>query len=376
LHSQLQVAGLELASCAPLSQRTGGPGMLGPKIKVRDMIQLFMHLEQMQSAGVPMLDALADIRDSSDNQSLKDLMTDVNRNVSEGSSLSEAFSNHPKIFGNLYISLIKAGEDTGDLTKSYLQLVKYLKWVDDMQTKIRKATRYPTILLVAVVGTITVMMGFVVPEIVGFIKNIGQELPVYTTALMATSEFFQAYWWAVLSAPILLFMGYKFLARNSEEFAYRMDAIFIQLPICGPLIRKINVARYAQTFGSLFSSGIDVIGCLKSSQKTVTNLAIYEALDAVQAQVEAGAPLSQAFNACGEFPSLVVRMVKVGEESGNLTPVLEQVSEFYTRDVDEAIQSLITMIEPMLTAILGGMILWIAVAVFGPIYSSFENLDI
>lgn len=350
--------------------------MFGPKIKVRDMIQLFMHLEQMQSAGVPMLDALGDIRDSADNQSLKDLMTDVNRNVSEGSSLSEAFANHPKIFGNLYISLIKAGEDTGDLTKSYLQLVKYLKWVDDMQTKIRKATRYPTILLVAVVATITVMMGFVVPEIVGFIKNIGQELPVYTTALMATSEFFQAYWWAVLSAPIFLFIGYKFLSRNSEEFAYRMDAIFIQLPICGPLIRKINVARYAQTFGSLFSSGIDVIGCLKASQKTVTNLAIFEALDAVQAQVEAGAPLSQAFNACGEFPSLVVRMVKVGEESGNLTPVLEQVSEFYTRDVDEAIQSLITMIEPMLTAILGGMILWIAVAVFGPIYGSFENLDI
>ncbi len=350
--------------------------MFSQKIKVRDMIQLFMHLEQMQSAGVPMLDALADIRDSADNQALKDLMTDVNRNVSEGSSLSEAFANHPKIFGNLYISLIKAGEDTGDLTKSYLQLVKYLKWVDDMQTKIRKATRYPTILLVAVVATVTVMMGFVVPQIVGFIKNIGQELPGYTTALMATSEFFQAYWWAILSAPPLLFVGYKFLARNSEEFAYRMDAIFIQLPICGPLIRKINVARYAQTFGSLFSSGIDVIGCLKSSQKTVTNLAIFEALDAVQAQVEAGAPLSQAFNACGEFPSLVVRMVKVGEESGNLTPVLEQVSEFYTRDVDEAIQSLITMIEPMLTAILGGMILWIAVAVFGPIYSSFENLDI
>lgn len=335
-----------------------------------------MHLEQMQSAGVPMLDALSDIRDSADNQSIKDIMTDIYRNVSEGSSLSEAMGNHPKIFGNLYISLIKAGEDTGDLTKSYLQLVKYLKWVDEMQTKIRKATRYPTILLVAVILTIVVMMGYVVPQIVGFIKNIGQELPVYTTALMATSEFFQAYWWAILSAPIILFVAYKFLARSSEEFAYRMDAIFIELPIAGPLIRKINIARYAQTFGSLFSSGIDVIGCLKSAQKTVGNLAIHEALDAVLAQVEAGAPLSQAFNACGEFPSLVVRMVKVGEESGNLTPVLEQVSEFYTRDVDEAIQALITMIEPMLTAILGGMILWIAVAVFGPIYSSFENLDI
>lgn len=245
-----------------------------------------------------------------------------------------------------------------------------------MQTKIRKATRYPTILLVVVVLTIVVMMGVVVPEIVGFIKNLGQELPAYTTALMATSEFFQEYWWAILSAPIVAFVIYKFMSKNSDEFAYRMDALFLQLPIAGPLIRKINIARYAQTFGALFSSGIDVINCLKSSQKTVTNLAIHESLDAVQAQVEAGLPLSKAFGASGEFPTLVTRMIKVGEESGNLTPVLEQVSEFYTRDVDEAVQSLITMIEPMLTAILGVMILWIAVAVFGPIYGSFGNLDI
>lgn len=376
LHAQLQNAGMELVSCSPVSQKTGGPGFLAPRIKVRDLIQLFMHMEQMQSAGVPLLDALADIRDSSDNQSLKDIMTDIHRNVSDGASLSEALANHPKIFGNLYISLVKAGEDTGDLTKSYLQLVKYLKWVDDMQTKIRKATRYPIILLLVVLLTIVVMMGFVVPEIVGFIKNIGQDLPVYTTALMATSEFFQEWWWAVLSAPVLIFIILKFFSRNSEEFAYRLDALCLRLPIAGPIIRKINIARYSQTFGALFSSGIDVINCLRSSQKTVGNLAIHEALDAVQAQVEAGAPLSKAFASSGEFPSLVTRMIKVGEESGNLTPVLEQVSEFYTRDVDEAVQGLITMIEPMLTAILGGMILWIAVAVFGPIYGSFENLDI
>jgi type IV pilus assembly protein PilC len=367
---------MELVSCAPLSQKTGGPGFFAPKIRVRDMIQLFMHMEQMQSAGVPLLDALADIRDSSDNQSLKDIMTDIHRNVSDGSSLSEALANHPKIFGNLYIALVKAGEDTGDLTKSYIQLVKYLKWVDDMQTKIRKATRYPTILLVVVVLTIVVMMGYVVPQIIGFIENIGQELPFYTTALMATSEFFQEWWWAILSAPPVLWVIYKFFARNSEEFAYRMDVLFLEMPIAGPLIRKINIARYSQTFAALFSSGIDVINCLRSSQKTVNNLAIHEALDAVQAQVEAGAPLSKAFGASGEFPTLVTRMIKVGEESGQLTPVLEQVSEFYTRDVDEAVQSLITMIEPMLTAILGVMILWIAVAVFGPIYGSFENLDI
>lgn len=335
-----------------------------------------MHLEQMQSAGVPMLDALGDIRDTTENTTLRDMLSEISRDVNDGSSFSDAIGKHPKVFTNLYISLIHAGEETGDLTSSYLQLVKYLKWVDIMQSKIKKATRYPMILLGAVMAVTVVMMGFVVPEIATFITNIGQDLPAYTTALIATSEFFQVYWWAVLIAPIAFFVLLKMVRSTSEEVRYRTDLMLLSMPIAGILIRKINIARYAQTFGALFSSGVDVIGCLDASRKTVSNLALIEALEVVEGQVAAGAPLSEAFNASGEFPSMVVRMVKIGEESGNLTPVLEQVSDFYTKDVDEAVDGLITMIEPMLTAILGGMILWIAVAVFGPIYGSFEDLDI
>ena len=377
LYNQLKTSGLELVTCAPVKNESslGGLSIMRPKIKTRDLIQFFMHLEQLQAAGVPMLDALADVRDSSENQTMKDIMTDVSRNVSDGSSLSESLANYPKVFTSLYVSLIKAGEDTGDLEKSYTQLIKYLKWVDDMQTKIKKATRYPMILMAVVILTITVMMGVVVPQIIGFIKNLGQELPFYTTALVATSDFFAEYWWAVGITPVILIVLYKVLRKNSEDFAFHMDSLFLRLPIAGPIIRKVAIARYAQTFGSLFSSGIDVINCLKAAQKTVTNLALIEALDTVQGRVQAGAPLSQAFGASGEFPTLVTRMIKIGEESGNLTPVLNQVSDFYTRDVDEAISGLITMIEPMLTALLGIIILWIAVAVFGPIYSSFEKIN-
>lgn len=377
LYNQLKSSGMELVSCSLVQKESGlgGASFLRSKIKTRDLIQFFMHLEQLQAAGVPMLDSLADVRDSADNQTLKDIMTDVHRSVSDGASLSESLNNYPKVFHNLYISLIKAGEDTGDLEKSYTQLIKYLKWVDDMQTKIKKATRYPTILLVVVILTITIMMGVVVPQIVGFIKNLGQDLPFYTTALVATSEFFQTYWWVVLGTPFVLYFIYKVVRKNSEGFAYHMDSLFLRLPIAGPIIRKVSIARYAQTFGSLFSSGIDVINCLKAAQQTVSNLALVEALETVQARVQVGAPLSQAFNSSGEFPTLVIRMIKIGEESGNLTPVLMQVSEFYTKDVDEAVQGLITMIEPMLTALLGVIILWIAVGVFGPIYGSFANIQ-
>lgn len=377
MYAQLQSAGLELIQCAPLAKKKGmlaGLGF-GKKAKTRDLIQLFLHMEQMQSAGVPLLEALSDIRDTTDHDALRDILSDVFRDVSEGSSLSEAMALHPKTFSSLYVSLIASGEETGDLTSSYKHLVKYLKWVDEMQTKVRKATRYPTILLVVVILTIVIMMTVVVPQIVGFIRYLDQELPFYTTALINTSDFFQVYWWAVLAAPVILFVIFKSCRRMSDKFKYETDRLLLEMPIAGPLIRKINVARFAQTFGAMFASGIDIMQGLRAARQTVSNLALIEALEGVEEQVASGSPMSEAFNASGEFPSMVVRMIKVGEESGNLTVVLDQVAEFYTKDVDEAVQGLITMIEPMLTAFLGVMILWIAAGVFGPIYASFSEMD-
>lgn len=377
LHNQLQSAGLELIQCKPLNAKKGlfGGGGSVKRVKIRDLIQFFMHMEQMQSAGVPLLDALADIRDTTENTRLRDMMTEIHRDVSDGASLSEAMGKHPKVFNNLYLSLIKAGEDTGDLTASYRELIKYLKWVDHIQSKIRKATRYPMIVMAVVFVTIVVMMGYVVPQIVGFIVNMDMELPWYTTALIKTSEFFQSYWWAVLSGPVILFIIVRMICKASDDFAYRVDSMFLRMPVMGPLIRKITIARYSQTFGALFAAGIDILNALKSSRETVKNRVMLEALGRVEKFVQAGMPVSEAFNASGEFPSMVVRMIRIGEESGNLTVVLEQVSEFYTKDVDEAVEGMIAAIEPTLTALLGGIILWIAAGVFGPIYSSFENID-
>ena len=376
LYAQLQTAGMELLDCSPIS--TGKKFNLSAhleKIETRDLIEMFIHMEQMQSAGVPMLDALSDIRDASEKQSMRDIMSDIARDVTEGSSLSEAMERHPKVFKVLYISLLKAGEETGNLTDAYKQLVEYLKWVDQLQKRIKKATSYPMVVGAVVFLTIVVMMGYVVPQVVGFISGMDQELPFYTTALMACSEFFQAYWWVVMAAPVVLVVSVKILKKISWEFAYQWDRIMLRAPIMGPIIRKITIARYAQTFGALYSSGINVISALKSARETVTNLAMVEAMESVEEYVQAGSPLSDAFNASGEFPSMVVRMLKIGEESGNLKKVLDQISDFYTKDIDDTIDGLIAMIEPGLTAVLGILILWIAAAVFGPIYSSFENID-
>lgn len=374
LFNQLQSSGLELIDCSPVRSKSG-TFSLRKKVSIRDLVQFFMHLQQMQGAGIPLLDSLADLRDTADKDSFRDVLSELYRDVSEGNSLSEAMANHPRVFGNLEVSLIASSEESGDLEAACAQLVTYLKWVDAMQSRVRKATRYPMILLAVVLVTVVVMMGFVVPQIVDFIRNLDQELPFATTSLIATSDFFKAYWLWCLLIPIGVFIGSIILGRVSYGFAYRRDALILKLPLMGELVRKINIARFAQTFGALFAGGIDVLKALDSATNTVSNRVLKESLEDVQRFVKSGDPLSEALNKSGEFPSMVVRMVRVGEESGGLTAVLDQVCEFYTNDVDEEVQKVITMIEPSLTAVLGGMILWIAVGVFGPIYSSFETID-
>ena len=219
------------------------------------------------------------------------------------------------------------------------------------------------------------MMAFVVPKIVDFLDELDQEMPMATKALMGTSEFFVAYWLWIIIVPTVLTVFVVGMVKSSEGFAYRVDAVMLKLPIMGNLIRKINIARFTQTFGALFHSGIDILSALEASSNTVGNRVMRQGLDNVQTYVKEGEQLSAALNRSGEFPSMVVRMVRVGEESGNLTQILDQVSDFYTRDVDEEVEKVISMIEPSLTMILGGMIMWIAVGVFGPIYASFETME-
>ena len=376
---------MELIDCAAISDKTNNRFSLGkPRIKLRDVIQFFVHMEQMQSAGVPMLDSLADIRDSAENDTFRDMMSEIHRDVSDGNSLSEAMAKHPKVFKPVYLALIAAGEETGDLTSVYLQLVKYLKWVDEMQAKVRKATRGPAITGFVVLIVIVVMMSYVVPQIVGFLKFVKLELPWFSVALIATSNFFVEPQFNILGipvyggiivllTPVLIIAIIKALRKSSDNMAYKLDSLYVKMPVAGMLIRKISIARYCQTFGALYASGIDVISALKSAKATVSNLLMIEAMETVEAQLQAGSPLSESFNASGEFPSLVVRIVKVGEESGNLTPVLDQFSEFYSNDVDEAIDGLIELIQPTLTVILGLLMLWIAAGSLGPIYMNLGN---
>ncbi len=375
LFNRLSESSLSLVDCKKMDEKASKLSTLFlKKIKIRDLIQMFVHLEQLQKAGVPLLESLSDVRDTSESTRLRDIMGDIYSEVAEGSSFSAAVARHPATFEPIFISLLAAGEETGNLTRSFEQIIKHLKWTDAMNSKVKKATRYPKILLVVVVGVITIMMNYVVPQVVGFLKDLGQELPPVTRALIATSEFFNAYSLHLLATMVGIYLFIKIARSMSEDFRYRTDYIALRMPVMGPTIRKISLSRFSQTFAVLFTSGLEILKCLEAAKQTAGNLVIVDALEKVKQQVQEGSTVSAALNMSGEFPSLVVRMVRVGEDSGNLSRVLDQVAEFYDKDVNEAVDAMITMIEPALTVILGGIVLWIAAGVFGPIYGSLGKM--
>ncbi|MFM2041633.1 MAG: hypothetical protein RLY86_209 [Pseudomonadota bacterium] len=368
LYQSLRAIGLELIDCREQRQRRSLS--FGERVTNRDLIQLALHLEEMSRAGVPLLDALSDVRDSTAKPSLATIISQIHREVSEGSSLSVAFGRHPRVFGPVFVSLISAGEETGQMTESFHQLVKHLKWTDAMVQKVRKSLRYPAILSVVVLTVITFMMSYLVPQVVGFLGNLGEEPPIHTRALIATAAAFSNFWWLILGGPVALVFGLRMAVRMSDGVAYRVDYMILRAPILGDVVRKIALSRFAHMFAIMFNSGIDLLSCLAAARALVDNRALGEAVELLREQVKTGVPLSAAMQGTGEFPALIVRMVRIGEDTGTLGRTLDNIGDIYDRDTDDAIQGMISMVEPLLTAIMGILLGWIALAVFGPIYDS------
>jgi type IV pilus assembly protein PilC len=373
LYQQLKAIGVELLDASEQRQsKFAIPGFGG--VKAREMIQAFVHLEQLQRSGVPLLDSLADIRDSTESAILRDVMNEIHRDVSEGASLSSAMMRHPKYFDNVVVSMTASAEETGNLANAFAQLIMFMKWADNMRRRTIKALTYPIFTLIVFMVVLGLLMMFTVPQIISFLRNVGQDLPFMTVSLIKTSDFLQSYGYVVVIVPIGLIVLIKTLNKVSPGFRYNWDLMITRLPVIGEVSRKMNLARFSRTFGALFRSGLEILKCLDTATETVGNVYMKSALMRAKRQVSDGASISTAMNNTGEFPSLVVRMIRIGEESGNLTHVLDQVAEFYDTDVDEAVGRMIGMITPTLTIILGAVILWIAAGIFGPIYGILGKL--
>lgn len=372
LEERLKELGLDLISSKEARQKRSSPFS---KVRIRDLILFCVQMEQLNRAGVPLLDAIADARDATESTKLRDVLTDVFESIKGGDVLSEALAKHPKTFGSVFVGLISAGERTGNLTEAFEHLSHHMKWVSDIRRKIKKAMVYPITLLLVIVLVISVLMLFVVPKLTDFMLSQGFDLPIHTRALIAFSNFFGDYWYILLVGSVSIVAGLVLAYKLSKGFAYRFDSFMLVIPVIGATIRKIDMARFSHFFGIMFKSGIDILECLDGARNVVSNLVLQESIVTVRRSVSEGATLAESLRMSNQFPNLVVRMFRIGEDSGDMGTAVDNINYFYDREVNDAVDRMIGMIQPLMTVVLGMIILWVVAGVFGPLYDSFSNME-
>lgn len=370
LEMRLKRMDLDLINGEPVKQ--GGFG--GVRITRRELIAFCFHLEQLTRSGVSIIESLSDLRDSLDNPRFREVLADLIESVEGGKTLSQALAAHPKVFDGVFVSLIMAGEETGNLPDVLHSLTESLKWQDELAAQTKKLIMYPAFLGVVVVLVTLFMMLYLVPKMVGFIKNMGQELPVHTQMLIATSNFFVNYWYVALGLPILAAIAVAVAIKTNPQAQRRFDAAQLSFPWIGEILKKIILSRFAGVFAMMYASGISVLDSIRTTQGIVGNSVIREGLEQVEQMIGDGQNITVAFQNVGLFPPLVIRMLRVGENTGSLDTALTNVSYFYNRDVRESIARVQAMIEPAMTMIVGLILGWVMLAVLGPIYDTITKL--
>lgn len=347
------------------------------RVSNRDLVMFCFQLEQLTTAGVPILEGLNDLQESTSvNPYFQKVLGAISSEVEGGKMLSEALAEHSDVFDEVFINLVGAGEQTGQLSTVFDNLSNTLKWQDELTSKTKRLLAYPIFVLVVVMVAVMVLMTFVVPEMVMLINSLGQELPIYTRALIFISNAFVDYWWLFITLPIVLIGGLVTWVKSSPDARYKVDYLKLKMPVTGEILNKIIMARFARYFALMYQTGIPVLQAIKTCEKIAGNKVVADALDRAHSQINAGDAMSESFRNAGLFPSLVVRMIKVGESSGALDKSLMNISYFYDRDVNESLEKALGMIGPILTVFLGAILLFIIVSVFGPIYDSFSQMPL
>ena len=369
LEMRLSRVGLELLSAVeprslPLS------GLFRKRLSPNDVINFFVQLESLLRAGVPLLDCLQDLRDSATVPVTRQVAANILDRVETGSSLSDAMSAEPGIFTPLLTGLVRTGEVTGKLPDVLAEIVASLKWQMELTSRTKRALRYPLFVSVVIMAVVAFLMVYLVPQLSEFLTSMGRELPIQTRALIALSNGVVHWWPVIIGVPVVAFVGFRIALGRSHKLRLKVDELLLRLPMIGEIQRKTSLARFANSFSLMFGAGIPVLDALEHCQNAVGNLAVTESLVRTRELVAQGASVSEAFGLLDTFPSFVVRMVKVGEMTGQLDASLRNVSYFFMRDVSEQLERVQSMIEPVLTLVMGVVLGWVMLAVLGPVYDS------
>lgn len=344
------------------------------RIVRRDLITFCFHLEQLTRAGVPLIEGLIDLRDSTDHPRFREVVANLIEDIEGGKQFSQALSEHSAIFDAVFINLIRAGEISGELPEVLKRLNDALKWQDELAAQTKKIVMYPAFVGLLVCGVAIFLMIYLVPQLVSFIKDMGQTLPLNTRILLAISDFLVNFWWVLIVAPLLAWGLVHYRLKTSPSFRLRVDGWKIRFPLIGPILHKIILARFANFFAMLYASGIPILDCLRVTEGIVGNAVIANALSQLDRRIRDGQGVSASFGEVGLFPPLVLRMLRIGENTGALDTALLNVSYFYDRDVKESIGRVQTLIEPALTVVLGLILAWIMSSVLGPIFDTISQI--
>ena len=373
LEHRLARLGLELLQGRP------APALHWPgrqPVPRRELINFCFHLEQVLQAGVPILDSLADLRDSLDHPRFRAVVASLITAIEGGRSLSEALAQHPRVFDGVFCSLVRAGEQAGELPRVLQALATALKRDDELAAFTRRIAIYPLIVGVVILAAVGVALVYVVPELARLFHAVGQALPLQTRLLIALSDFVRHQGWLLILAAAVGTLAFRHALATRPRFRRDVDAFKLRLPLVGEVRRKLILARFTGLFAMMYAAGITIVDALQAAEGVVGNTALREGLHQAGRRIEHGTRLSEAFAGVALFPPLVTRMLRVGESTGALDRALANVSYFYERDVREAIERLQASIEPALTVILGLLLLAVMSAVMLPIYDIVSRMKL
>lgn len=352
-------------------------GFLKPKVKSNDLVLFTRQLSTMVSAGVPLLRALNTLENQAENPALKEVIADVTKDVQGGSQLADALAKHPKVFSDIYVNMVRAGEAAGIVDDILKRLAAQVEKNASMKKKIKSASTYPLVLLTLTVVAFFGLMIFVIPTIGKILKDLGgpnAKLPATTQGMLDVSSFMVSYWYIIVGAlVIIIFSLRKYLKTSAGKLAFHK--LVLKLPIVKTLIMKISVARFTRTFASLVGAGVSVVEALQVTARAVGNKVYENEIEEAAKLVVNGKQLSQALEGSALFPGIVPQMLAVGEETGQTDVVLVKVADFYEEEVDATIDSLSSILEPVMIVIMGGAVGFIAVNVMGPIASLSQNIS-
>ncbi len=371
LEMRLKHMALELIDCRPVNRHH--PLFFGSMPRP-ELINFCFHVEQLTRAGVPLLDGLHDLRDSLEPGRLRESVGGLIEGINGGQTLAQAMAAQAGTFTPVCVNLIAAGESCGQLPETLNSLGESLRWEDELAAHSKKLLIYPSLVAGIVLVTTLFLMLYLVPQLKPFVQSMGQTLPLQTQALFRISDLLAKYWQLLLFTPVLPALAWQAIRHSNPLAGLHLDRLKLRLPVLGNIIKKIILARFANTFALLYAAGIPILDALRTTQNIVGNRALRQALEEAEQNIRDGRNVAGAFLDTGIFPPLVIRMLRVGENTGRLDNALLNVSYFYNRDVREAVGKAQAMIEPLLTVVMGLLLGWIMLAVIAPIYDVISRI--